>query len=157
MKTASNITDYILVKADTNSEWDNCHFALIHCTAEWKEQMQQRLETVQSVENEIGFASLNYYDTSVDFYRADEKAQTEINQVLGEKDWTFVELDENERETFPVPENRLDTYRLSLYRYGTAIYTAHGKHSGDEFYTSEFPVSAILNYHQETIKIIQLY
>lgn len=157
MRKASNITDYILVKADTNSDWDNCHYALIHCTAEWKEQMQQRLETVQSVENEIGFASLNYYDTSVDFYRADEKTQTEINQMLSDKEWTFVELDENEQETFLVPENRLDTYRLSLYRYGTAIYTAHGKHSGDEFYTSEFPVSTILNHHQETIKIIQLH
>ena len=157
MKTTSNITDYVLVKADTNSDWDNCHFALIHCTEEWKELMQQRLKAVQSIENEIGFASLNYYDTSVDFYRADEKTQTEINQVLGEKDWIFVEMDENEQETFLVPENRLDTYRLSLYRYGTAIYTAHGKHSGDEFYTSEFPIKDILNYHQESIKIIQLH
>lgn len=157
MKTTSNITDYILVKADTDSDWDNCHYALIHCTAEWKVQIQQRLRTVQSIENEIGFASLNYYDTSVDFYRADEKTQTEINQMLGEKEWTFVELDENEQETFLVPENRLDTYRLSLYRYGTAIYTAYGKHSGDEFYTSEFSIKDILNHHQESIKIIQLY
>ncbi len=157
MKKASNNTDYILVKADTDSDWDNCHYALIHCTAEWKEQMQQRLKSVQSVENEIGFASLNYYDTSVDFYRADEKTQTEINQVLGKKEWTFVELDENEQETFLMPENRLDTYRLSLYRYGTAMYSAYGKHSGEEFYTAEFSVSQILNHHQESIKIIQLH
>lgn len=116
MKKASNITEYILVKADTNSEWDNCHFALIHCSNEWRERMRQRLKVVQSIENEIGFTSLNFYDTSVDFYCADEKMQTEINQMLGEKNWTFVELEEDEQETFLLPENRLATYRLSLYR-----------------------------------------
>lgn len=157
MKTTSQPADYILIKAQTNSDWDECHFAIIHCSQEWKEQTQQRLKTVQFIESEIGFVSLNYYDTAVDFYRADEKTQTEINQILGEKDWVFVELDENEQETFLVPENRLDTFRLSLYRYGTAMFSAYGKHSGEEFWTAEFSVSAILNNHQQTIKIIQLF
>lgn len=157
MKTTSNNTEHILLKSDTNSDWDNCHFALIHCTKDWRERMEQRLNSLQSVESEYGFVSLNYYDTSVDFYRADEKMQTEIDQLLGEKDWAFVELDENEQDTFLVPENRLNYYRLSLYQYGTAIYTAHGKHSGDEFYTTEFPIKTILDYHQDPIKIIQLH
>ena len=157
MKTTSTITDYVLIKADTDSDWDYFHFALIHCTEEWRGRMKQRLNTLQSVESEYTFVSLNYYDTSVDFYRTGDNEQPGIRTLLGEKDWAFVELEENEQETFLVPENRLDTYRLSLYRYGTAIYTAHGKHSGDEFYTSEFHVSAILNHHQETIKIIQLF
>lgn len=157
MKTTSNITDFMLVKADTKSEWDNCHFALIHCTEEWRERMKQRLNSLQSVESEYGFVSLNYYDTSVDFYRTDESGQNKINRILEEKDWSFVELEENEQETFLVPENRLDLYHLSFYQYGTAIYTAHGKHSGDEFFTAEFPVSDILNYRQQTVKIIQLF
>lgn len=157
MKTTSNITDFILVKSDTGSDWDNCHFALIHCTKDWRERMEQRLNSLQSVESEYGFVSLNYYDTSVDFYRADEKTQTEIDQLLGEKDWAFVELDENEQDTFLVPENRLNYYRLSLYQYGTGIYTAHGKHSGEEFYTTEFPIKTILEYHQKSIKIVQLF
>lgn len=157
MKTASNITDFILVKSDTKSDWDNCHFAIIHCTNEWIERMEQRLNSLQSVESEYGFVSLNHYDTSVDFYRTDEKGQTEINQLLGENDWIFVELDENEQETFLVLENRLDYYCLSLYQYGKANYTAQGKHSDDEFYTSEFPIKTILDYHQETIKIVQLF
>lgn len=153
MKTTSNITDFILVKAYTNSDWDECHFSIIHCSKEWKETMQQRLKTVQSIESEIGFSSLNYYDTSIDFYRTDE----DINDFLGDNDWTFVELDENKQETFLTPESRLDTYRLRLYRNGMAIYSAYGKHTGEEFYTAEFSVSEILNYHQESIKIIQLF
>ena len=63
MKTTSTITDYVLIKADTDSDWDYCHFALIHCTKEWGKTMQQRLKTVQSVEAEIGFVSLNYNAT----------------------------------------------------------------------------------------------
>lgn len=157
MKTSSNITDYILVKADTNSDWDNCCFALIHCTAQWRELATQWLNTTQAIENEMCFASLKFYDTSVDFYRTDEMGQAEIDRILGERNWAFVEMDENEPETFSAPENRLDSYRLTFYRCGTAMYTAHGKYSGDEFFTTEFSISDILNYHQESIKIIQLY
>ncbi len=157
MKTATYITDYVLLKADTNSDFDTCHFAVIHCTKEWRERMQQRLNALQTVESEMGFVSLKFYDTSVDFYRIDENEQPDIQALLGGKDWAFVELEENEQDTFLVPESRLDCYRLSLYQYGTAIYTAYGKHSGDEFFTTEFSVPDILNYHQQTIQIVQLY
>ena len=157
MKKAFNITDYILVKADTDSDWDNCHFAIIHCTKEWRETMTQRLKAVQSVENEPGFISLNFYDTSVDFYCADENTQSHIDQILGRKDWSFVELDENEQETFLTPESYLNNYKLSFYQHGTAIYSAHGKHSGDEFFTSDFSIKSVLNYHQSTIAIKRLF
>lgn len=157
MKTASNITDFILVKAHTNSEWDECHFAIIHCTQEWKERMKQRLQAVQPFAEDYNFCSLNFYDTSVDFYRTDSEEQPDLETILQEKEWTFVEMENGEQETFLVPENRLNTYRLSLYRNGTAIYSAYGKNTGEEFYTEEFSVSEILNYHQQTIKIIQLY
>lgn len=157
MKTTSRITDYVLVKADTNSDWDECQFALIHCSAEWKSQMELRLHTLKNIEMEIGFASLNYYDTAVDFYRTDEDEHPGIHALLSEKDWTFVELDEDEQGRFLLPESALDTYRLRLYRSGTAIYTAYGKHSGEEFYTAEFSVLDILNHHQQAIKIIQLH
>lgn len=157
MKATSTMTDFILVKADTNSDWDECQFALIHCTKEWREQMELRLHTVKNIEMEIGFASLNYYDTSVDFYRTDEDEQADIHALLNEKDWTFVELDKDEQDKFSLAESALDTYRLRLYRGGTAIYTAYGKHSGEEFYTAEFSVSQILNHHQETVGIVRLF
>lgn len=157
MKASSTITDFVLVKADTNSDWDECQFALIHCTAEWRERMKQRLQSVQPFAEDYNFCSLNYYDTAVDFYRTDEDEQPDIHAFLNEKDWTFVELDEDEQGRFLLPESALDTYRLRLYRSGTAIYTAYGKHSGEEFYTAEFSVLDILNHHQQAIKIIQLH
>ncbi len=157
MKATSQPTDYILTHAYCNSDWDECQFALIHCTAECKNQIKLRLQTLKNIENEIGFASLNFYDTSVDFYRTDEDEQPYIHALLGEKDWTFVELDEDKQEKYLIPENRLDTYRISLYRNGTAQFTANGKNTNEEFWTSEFSVLDILNRHQQTVKIIQLY
>ncbi|MFV0390340.1 MAG: hypothetical protein ACK5KP_00375 [Paludibacteraceae bacterium] len=157
MKATSTITDFVLVKAYTNSDWDECQFALIHCTTEWRERMKQRLQSVQPFAEDYNFCSLNYYDTAVDFYRTDENEQPDIHALLDEKDWTFVELDEDEQDKLSLPESTLDTYRLRLYRGGTAIYTAYGKHSGEEFCTAEFSVLDILNHHQQAIKIIQLY
>lgn len=157
MKTSSLPTDFMLLRAYTNSEWDECHFALIYCTREWKERMKQRLQAVQPFAEDYNFCSMNFYDTSVDFYRTDEDGQPDIHTLLGEKDWAFVELDEDEQDKFLPPESALDTYRLRLYRNGTVMYSAYGKNTGEEFYTEEFSVTDILNYHQETIKIIQLF
>lgn len=157
MKTTSQPTDHILIKAQTNSDWDECHYAIIHCTKEWKERLKQRLQYIQPFAEDYNFCSMNFYDTSVDFYRTDEDEQPDIFAILGDNDWAFVELENGEQETFLAPENRLDTYRLRLYRNGTAVYSAYGKNTGEEFYTEEFSVLDILNHHQQTIKIIQLH
>lgn len=114
-------------------------------------------KTVQPFAEDYNFCSLNFYDTSVDFYRTDSEGQPDLETILQEKDWAFVEMENGEQETFLVPENRLDTYRLRLYRNGTAIYSAYGKNTGEEFYTEEFSITEILNYHQETIKIVRLF
>lgn len=155
MKTTSQTTEYILLKAYTNSDWDECHFALIHYSKEWKETLEQRLKTLQFVENEYGFSTINYYDTSVDFYRANE--EEEINDLLQDKNWAFVELKDGEQETFLSPENCLDTYHLRIYRHGIAMFSAYGKHTGEEFWTEDFSIPEIINYHQQSIKIIQLF
>ncbi len=153
MKTTSYPTDYILIKAQTNSDWDNCNFAIIHCPQAWKESIRQRLKSLQLVEDDDCFVSLNYRDTSVDFYVSDE----DIDALLQGKEWAFVELEESGQERFAEPENRLNCYRLSLYQSGTAMFTAQGKHSGDEFWTAEFSLAQLLNDHQESIKIMRLF
>ncbi len=40
MKTTSYPTSHILIKASTNSVWDECSFAIIDCTDEWKQQLK---------------------------------------------------------------------------------------------------------------------
>jgi hypothetical protein len=36
MKLSDKPTAHVLLKAGTNSEWDNCNFAIIHITEDWK-------------------------------------------------------------------------------------------------------------------------
>ena len=56
----------------------------------------------------------------------------------------FVEVDNEELETLSVPENRLDCYRLVVYKTGTAMYKAYGKHTSEEFYTEEFSLQQLI-------------
>ena len=138
MKLSDKATINILVKANTNSEWDNCEFAIIHLSEQWKKEQAQRLEYVKPLQGNYNFCSMNFYDTAVDFYRTGEKDQPDIENLLAGKEWVFVELENGEQETFTIPENRLDCYRLVLRANGTAYYTAYGKHTSEEFWTEEF-------------------
>ncbi len=44
MKLSDKPTAYVLLKAGTNSEWDNCNFAIVHITEDWKKEQQKGLK-----------------------------------------------------------------------------------------------------------------
>lgn len=143
MKKSSKQTEYLLIRAYTGSDWDGCEFAVIHCTDEWKRQFEKRVAAVQPFKNDYNFQSMNYYDTAVDFYRTDKDDQPDIEDLLGDKNCVFVETDKAELASLSVPENRLDRYRLVIFRSGIAYYQAFGKHSGEEFWTDEFSLTLL--------------
>lgn len=144
MKRASKPTDYLLIKAYTNSEWDCCDFAIVHLSNQWKKEQAKRLEYLTPLQGNYHFQSMNFYDTAVDFYRIGENEQPETENLTEGKDWAFVELEKGEPKTFAIPENRLDCYRLALHADGTAYYTAYGKHTGEEFWTEGFSLPQLL-------------
>lgn len=145
MKTTNKTTAHILIKATTNSEWDNCEFAIVHLSKEWKKEQARRLEAVNPFAEDFNFQSLNYYDTAVNFYRIDDNDQPDIEKILAGKEWVFVELNEEEQETFSIPENRLDGYSLVVNRNGSALYKAYGKHTGEEFWTEKFSLQQLID------------
>ena len=49
MKLSDKTTAHILVKANTNSEWDNCEFAIIHLSEEWKKEQNKAIVTRKPV------------------------------------------------------------------------------------------------------------
>ncbi len=55
MKTTDKATAYLLVKANTNSEWDSCEFAIVHITDEWKREQAKRLEAVKPFAEDYNF------------------------------------------------------------------------------------------------------
>ncbi|MDY3362799.1 hypothetical protein JSO61_003030 [Riemerella anatipestifer] len=150
MKKSHTPTRHILVRAYTGSEWDSCDFAIITISQGWKEQQAQRLKVLDNIENDDCFLSVNYRDTFVDFYKTTQPKLTEeptsnLESLLGDTDWTFVELGHKEQEQFSAPQSTLNCYRLKLDRYGNIYYTAHGKHTGEEFWTAEMELTKILN------------
>jgi len=144
MKSAINNTGYMLIKARTNSEWDNCEFAIVYITEDWIKEQTKRLEAVNPFAGDYSFQSLNYYDSAVDFYITGENDQPDIEALLAGKEWVFVELTGDEQEAFAVPENRLNCYRLKVYGSGNAQYCAYGKHTGEEFWTGEFSLTELI-------------
>ena len=144
MKLSNEPTNYLLLRAHTNSEWDNCNFAIIHMTDAWKKEQRTRLKAVQPFSEDTYFQSLNYYDTAVDFYVSDEEKNPDLDKWLADKSMVFIELDQQEAETLSVPENRLDCYRLEILRTGSAFYKANGKHTSEEFWTDEFSLEQLI-------------
>ncbi|MDR2882909.1 MAG: hypothetical protein LBU98_03940 [Alistipes sp.] len=142
MKLSEQPANHILVKAYTNSEWDSCDFAIVSCDESWRERMTKRLDAVMSFRDATDFLSLNYWDGSAEFYADNDD---KIVKVLPDgREWGFVELENGEEETFDTPENRLDCRKMVIYPGGCGRYQACGKHSGEEFYTVEFPIGEII-------------
>lgn len=143
MKLSDKRTEHLLLKADTTSTWDNCEFAIIHLSEQWKKLQAERLELLKPLKNNLHFLSMNYHDTAVDFYGLDDEYQPDIEELLKGKTWSFVEFDEGERQKFIPPENPLYCYQMRVYQRGTAIYSAYGKHTNEEFWTEEFPLEEL--------------
>lgn len=149
MKISDKPTEHILIKANTNSEWDCCEFALIHLSEKWKQQQVKRLEAVKPFTDDYAFQSMRFYNTSVDFYQPGDDGEPDIEELLTDKDWAFVEIDEDELDELAPPESSLDCYVLEIHRDGNARYKAYGKYTNEEFWTKEFPLQQLIEQNYE--------
>lgn len=150
MKLSDKPTTHVLIKANTTSTWDYCEFAIIHLSERWRKLQAKRLEGVKPFADDDYFSSMCFYDTSVDFYQTEYEGEPDIEKLLADKDWIFVEVDDDETERWPAPENSLDCHKLVIYRDGSAIYKAYGKHTNEEFWTNEFLLQQLTGTTVET-------
>ena len=148
MNRSNDVTDYILIKAYTSSEWDTCEFAVVHITNEWKATMQKRLELIAAFKEDYSFYSHIYWDAPEGYYSqltAEDKDYSIIDELLDEsEEWCFVTIGENELQSFSVPENKLDTHQLCITKYGLAFFKAYGKHTSEGFYTADFDIAVLI-------------
>lgn len=148
MKRSDQPTEYIFIKAYTNSEWDYCDFAIIRITEQWRTVMRKRLNLLEPFKYDNSFYSHHYWDSPEGFYTniVDEE-DTDITDLILKEDeeWAFVTLAENELDTFPVPESRLGTHQLVITTFDSARFIAHGKDNGEEFYTADFSMEEFVN------------
>jgi len=104
MKISTKPTEHILVRANCQSEWDCCDFALITCDNHWKDGIRSRLKAIDTFDAPDNFISFRFYDNSVEFYQSGDN---EVGILSEGKEWDFVILDEEDKDSFDKPENRL--------------------------------------------------
>lgn len=151
MKISDKPTEYVLIKASTDSEWDCCDFALIYLSEKWKKLQAERLEVVKPFVDNYSFSSLNFYDSSVDFFQTGDEEEPDMEELLADKDWTFVELDDDdETDRMTSPENSLECYKLVIQRDGNARYEAISKYTNERFWTNVFPLQQLTERTVET-------
>ena len=142
MKTSDKPTAHILVRARTNSEWDCCDCAIIHLSEEWRKKKKKRIEAVKPFGDDYNFQSMRFYDGSVNFFQSKDEGP-DVEELLADKQWVFVDLDDSELDELTSPENSLDFYKIVIYREGNARYETFGKHTDEEFWTNEFPLQQL--------------
>ena len=144
MQLSETPTDHILVRARTDSEWDSCDFAIISISEGWRKVQLERLEAITPFANDLSFFSLHFFDGAADFYQPGDDGLPDIDELLGDNEWAFVELTQEEQDNLTPPESALDCYEMVLYKDGDAKYTAYGKYTSEEFWTTELPLRKIL-------------
>lgn len=147
MKISEKPTDLILVKVQSNSERDNCDFALISCTVAWRKMILQRGKEVKTLSRNQDFYCQIYWDTPLGYFCYTDQDALKVSDYLNqhEQDWCYVNLEVGEPDRFSVPENRLDSHQLVITAGGNAHYKAYGKHSGEEFWTMSLNIAEILS------------
>lgn len=149
MQLSDKPTSHILVRADTNSDYDSCNCAIITLSEEWKQAQLRRLEAARSFAGDISFRGLSFHDWSVDFYYTFRHGLPDIDELLGELRWAFVEVNEEEVNEENLDEEEqlnanLDCHKLLIGSDGDFKYIAFGEYTHDEFSTEEVSLPEIL-------------
>lgn len=137
-------SEYILIRAFTDSEWDNCDFAVIHTTAIWKKTLKERIGKAAAFKEDTNFYHLSYWGSPEGFYKDPEDETQWADAILQQDDWCFIELEEGTLDKLLIPENKLGVYQMIVDKNGAVYYKAYGEYSGEEFYTAEFTAADLL-------------
>lgn len=145
MKKSIAPTDYIFILAHTASEWDSCDFAIIHLPDHWRREMRKRLDLIQPFIDDDTFYSHHYWDFPQGFYVHDyeDEEETTLHLLNEGEAWAYIVTDETELAALRTPESRLDTYQLAINKYKTASFSAMGKHTGEEYWTTVIDVEEL--------------
>lgn len=152
MTRSEQPTDYIYLKANTPSEWDSCDFAIVRLSDDWLDVLEERLALLAPFENRDDFYSLEFWDGPEGYFTDtyDDENDGPYTKLLGDEDpdWCFAELDPDELDDFSRPEARLSTHQLVVTKEGHAYFTAFGKHTDEQYFTSSFPIRELIDLYR---------
>lgn len=147
MKYTTEKTEFLLVKADTTSEWDSVTHALIHDIEKVTESAIKRLALFSEVkEQDESLFLLNFHDARVTFLSLGcEDYDEAIDDVLEMDNFCFVDLEGKEPHEYPKPEAKLKTTSMEIYAYDEFAFSdTNGNVAGEDFWSLSLDPYAIL-------------
>jgi hypothetical protein len=153
MKISQKPTEYILVRAHTNSEWDICDCALVTIDNiannhyhEWR-----KLDTKANLlKNEYPIMlSIEVFTHNVEFLDLvgvdDKWEESLLVEQLPKQGWAFVEIEENDEHITYKPTQTIQGHTIKFYGESQVVWTGLGKHTGEEFFTDTISLADIIN------------
>lgn len=142
MKRSATPTNTIIVKAFTGSEWDTVSFAIISLSNLDRKQFNDRaFDAQQAYSKDHNFTKICYSFLTDGFFLGDD----EVDAILGEEfEWRFVKLTKGELEKLTKPEQDIDCETASFYSNGSVQFKGYGKHTSEEFWTSDIQVDELI-------------
>jgi len=134
---------YIVVRANTNSDWDNVSVVIVELTEDLKNIVREVKKAVDKVKDIQSFNKLSVFDSVGDFFVDDEGVFDNLDECVVTEYVNFDKLH--------FPESSLETNMLNGSKYGVQI-VSFGKHTGEEFWSDYIKWETILN--NEEIKTI---
>ena len=141
MKRSDKPTEYIMLKAETTSEYDECEFAIMHITQEWNKRMTERLQLLKLFQKDNSFTSLAFSETVEGFYTFPDG---EKEPFIGREAWCFVEITPVELQELPEVSEEITGCNILFYGGSLACFYASTPQDGVELSTGLFNIKALL-------------
>jgi hypothetical protein len=119
---------HLIIKAHTNSEWDNVSSALLELDDDSISELRKIRNAVENFNTDgLSFNRASFFFYGVDFKISDSGQYDEI-----ENGFTIVE--DLDMSDYSNPESDLDCCTIHVDK-DSFNFTAYGKHTGEEFYS----------------------
>jgi hypothetical protein len=143
-------TDYIFVRAQTNSDWDNCSFAIISVSSEWRKEQAKRIHFFKALENCNTFNAAQFFNAEIQFFDADYEVSEIVEGFDQQLDWCFLQATQDEIAHLHTPQSTLATSCICIDAFGNGTYKAWAGYSGEEFFTNQFSIEQILKAYENS-------
>lgn len=143
MKLTTEPTDTIVIKAQTNSEWDSCEFALVPVPDLDKiNKVLEHIHTIKKINSDV--FKVSFWDYA-NFYSSTEGLNETVIEFLdeGSEGWSFIEITEEELKNLEETEQKIDTIQMCVDVYNTILWKGYGKYTSEEFYTDDISVQKL--------------
>lgn len=122
--------NYILIRAYTQSQWDNVDFALIPFNGTLITRLAVLVDKAKELQNDFGTNEISIYSDEADFFVDDGNLPFELPK---EDEYKIVTLTDKAFGKLKRPES-INGGQVSISSYGSITFKASGKHTGEEFW-----------------------